>query len=73
MTKQEFLSKYKFDEYQMDTVNDFKLTVMSNLNDLVHFNNVNELAAKIINLKGFISDYFEATTENTKKEINWVK
>jgi hypothetical protein len=73
MTKQEFLSKYKFDEYQMDTVNDFKLTVMSNLNDLVHFNNVNELAAKIINLKGFISDYFEATTENTRQEINWVK
>ena len=73
MTKQEFLSKYKFDEYQMDTVNDFKLTVMSNLNNLVHFNNVNELAAKIINLKGFISDYFEATTENTRQEINWVK
>lgn len=73
MNKQEFLSKYKFDEYQMDTVNDFKLTVMSNLNDLVHFNNVNELAARIYQLKGFISDYFDATTENTKQEINWVK
>ena len=65
MTKQEFLDKWKLHEMFVDTNTDFKMMLLSNIEDMrLCSNNEQELNNRIDSLKRFIIDFYSAQPKN---------
>jgi hypothetical protein len=64
MTKQEFLNKWGIDEVFVMTNNDFKQTVLSNIEDIKYSRTVGEIDERVDKVKEFIIDFYAAQPKN---------
>jgi hypothetical protein len=64
MTKQEFLNKWGIDEVFVMTNNDFKQTLLSNIDNIRNSRTEGEINEYVDKIKEFIIDFYSAQPKN---------
>jgi hypothetical protein len=64
MTKQEFLNKWGIDEFYVMTNNDFKQTLLSNIDNIRNSRTEGEINEYVDKVKEFIIDFYAAQPKN---------
>jgi len=64
MTKQEFLNKWGIDEFYVATNNDFKQTLLSNIDNIRNSRTEGEINEYVDKVKEFIIDFYSAQPKN---------